>query len=185
MIVFTNIDTFGASIATVGGGATTIGDAEFLNILRKWYVPVDMGTQTTAGPGPHDWVLQYLEGLTMNQFAHVGGKAFMFAIERGHLIAYTLDYDIPEARRPAGGGEFFVLKLNPAIINDGNDMIKRLDGGEMGAGVGTSWDITDEGTVLNPFGLPVLTDPPMIADLPIDNPNKPPTPMLHLTKESS
>ncbi len=72
-------------------------------------------------------------------------------IER--LIAYSLDFEV-DPKFLTGGDEFKVVK-NPDVINDGDGLIKKIDGGELvDAGVGLTWTIlVDDGKVLDPENL--------------------------------
>jgi hypothetical protein len=184
MLIFTNTSTISAGIKTIGGTDNTISDENFVNLLKKWYVPASQGripfqASTTIRR-------QYMNGLTCSQEAYVGGKPMMFTIESDHLIAYTLDYLIPEAVGICFNTFSGTLEISSDLINDGTDKIKRLDGGELSSpGVGTTWTITDEGDVLDDDGNPVLTSPPLEFFTPTNNPNRYPCPFLLARKESS
>jgi|GEM_PF-5735222 len=185
MLVFTNIETIEARIKQVDGGDANISDSTFVNHVKKWYAPIEQGT--SSGSPTFLYKKTYDKGLTLSQNAYVGGKPFMFTKESGKIIAYTLDYLIPVgAQSPSIGGPR-TLVINSDLNNDGNDMIHRLDGGELEeSSAGTSWTTTDDdGTVLSPIGNPVLTDPPMSVEVNIGNPNRFPCPFLQLKRPSS
>ena len=182
MYIFTNVNTILGGIKTIDGGNNTISDSLFVNLLKKWYAPIAMGIITAGSPG--QWKQLYERGLTFSQNAFVGGKPFMFTVESGHLIAYTLDYEIATTARTSNSA--FQIVVNSDVNNDGDNKIKRLDGGEIeDSGAGTSWTVTDEGNVFDVDGDEVLTEPPMSADLPNFNPSLPPCPMILLRRKSS
>lgn len=152
-IQFLDIEDFQTRRLVVDGADTEITDTFWKNLHLKYLFILDSGsvifatdalTELPSGNDVGAWVTTF--NFLNYQFPmSVLSKPVMYTTESGKLVGYTLDFILSD---PIG----FAGVLNPDIDNDGNDFIKRLDGGEIAdANAGLTWTVTtDDGVVLDP-----------------------------------
>jgi len=151
MVIFLNIESFKTFRKVVGGDdeETVVGgEFDWKNLMLKWAFPMDSGNirfDAGADLGPNEdqgeWVkdfgrIAYRERSLSR--THVRPKPAMFTGTSTKLLAYSLDYIINPTL------SLGTPVINPDIVNDGNDKIKKLTSED-----GLTWIVDkDDGVVL-------------------------------------
>lgn len=149
MTIFLDIESFEVRRAKVDGTDALLTDPFVVNLIKKYFVPIDSGAVVTG--------INYAFGLSRVQNTNVGSKPYTLTTEsiegEERIVLYALDYLIVP---------FGFHAVNPGVTNDGDNFLKKLDGGEIAAAsAGLSWDtLVDDGEVLNAVGGSVLTEAP-------------------------
>jgi len=149
---FLKIETFKSFRKVDGGLDEEITDTFFVNLMKKWFVPLDSGEASTK--------ILYTSILKTVQEDRVGGKPITFTTETisgvVHLVAYVLDYKV-DAQVTAS------FDLNPDLTNNGDNKLKRLDGGVLiDPDVGKTWTVLNaEVPVTDSTGNPAIVEPPL------------------------
>jgi len=165
-IVFLKIETLKVNRAVAKDPPSSSVDTEmtdsfFVNLFKKYVAPIDSGGDQGAITGNPDveplGAFDYSEDVTdsdggwTQQFndQYVAGKPVMLTVEGDHIIGYTLDYLINETS--------FVAK-NPVVNNNGNDRIKKIDGGDVNLdSSGLNWEVlVEDGVVVDEDGNNIL-----------------------------
>jgi len=187
MVTFLRIETFKVFRKVVGGATTEITDSFLVNLLRKYFVFVESGNEflddeteevfgfRTVFENSHE----YNESLTDAQET-ASSNPLMLTVEEveddpigapgvksEHLIGYVLDF-VVDSKFISSGVTDDLIPKNPLVLNDGNNLIKQLDGGKIDdTDVGLTWPILiEDGDALGPEGQ-VTTFPPLVDEYPL------------------
>lgn len=163
MFIFLTVETLQIFRKRVGGDDILVSNSFQTNLVKKWLVPYESGGHQFRFSLTFGGVLTitdkeaYTRGLS--ESVHNGAiftKPIMYTVElepisgEERIIGYSLD-------RLFSGVEIF----NDDIVNDGNQKIYKLDGGDITLNsAGTTWDVvTDSGTLLSPTGVELHVNP--------------------------